>query len=126
MSKIWFKDFSLEDVKKIGRNTMLDHVGIELTEVGDDYLVGRMPVDQRTRQPFQFSMAPGIEKGDRLLLFGGGWRSATRDAAGQACGCRRRCRQGRGVRVQATALLVPLSAAARAGLVSSRLQIHLP
>lgn len=30
---------------------MGDHIGIEFTEVGDDYMVARMPVDHRTRQP---------------------------------------------------------------------------
>ena len=33
-----------------------NHIGhflhIEITEVGDDYLTGRMPVDERTRQPY--------------------------------------------------------------------------
>ena len=28
------------------------HIGIELTEAGSDWLAGRMPVDERTRQPF--------------------------------------------------------------------------
>lgn len=28
------------------------HLGIELTAVGPDWLEGRMPVDERTRQPF--------------------------------------------------------------------------
>lgn len=28
------------------------HLGIEITEKGDDYLVGRVPVDARTKQPF--------------------------------------------------------------------------
>ena len=28
------------------------HIGIELTEAGPDWLKGRMPVDSRTRQPF--------------------------------------------------------------------------
>ena len=28
------------------------HLGIELTEAGDDYLKGRMPVDERTVQPY--------------------------------------------------------------------------
>lgn len=28
-----------------------DHIGIEFTEVGDDYLTARMPVDHRTTQP---------------------------------------------------------------------------
>jgi len=30
----------------------IGHLGIEFTEVGADHLVGRMPVDHRTRQPF--------------------------------------------------------------------------
>jgi 1,4-dihydroxy-2-naphthoyl-CoA hydrolase len=29
-----------------------EHLGIELTEVGDDYITARMPVDHRTVQPF--------------------------------------------------------------------------
>ncbi|MBC6989283.1 MULTISPECIES: hotdog fold thioesterase [Hymenobacter] len=33
------------------RNTLGEHLGIELTEVGDKYIVGRMPVDRRTHQP---------------------------------------------------------------------------
>jgi 1,4-dihydroxy-2-naphthoyl-CoA hydrolase len=52
MSSIWFKEFTLAQVSDIARNTMVSHVGIEVTEIGDDYLRGRMPVDQRTRQPF--------------------------------------------------------------------------
>jgi 1,4-dihydroxy-2-naphthoyl-CoA hydrolase len=31
---------------------MVEHIGIEFTEVGDDYLKARMPVDHRTRQPY--------------------------------------------------------------------------
>jgi 1,4-dihydroxy-2-naphthoyl-CoA hydrolase len=30
---------------------MIDHLGIEMIEVGDDYLIARMPVDRRTVQP---------------------------------------------------------------------------
>ncbi len=52
MGKIWFKEFTLEQVNGLGRDTMISHVGIEVTEIGDDYLRGRMPVDQRTRQPY--------------------------------------------------------------------------
>ncbi len=33
-------------------NTLSGHLGIEFTEVGDDYIVARMPVDARTHQPF--------------------------------------------------------------------------
>ncbi|MDF2386430.1 hotdog fold thioesterase [Nostoc ellipsosporum NOK] len=31
---------------------MGEHLGIEWTEVGEDYLQARMPVDDRTRQPY--------------------------------------------------------------------------
>ena len=27
MSKIWFKDFTLETLRDIGKDTMLDHIG---------------------------------------------------------------------------------------------------
>ena len=40
MSKIWFRDFSLEQVNKVGRETMVSHVGIEVTDIGDDFLRG--------------------------------------------------------------------------------------
>ena len=34
------------------RVNLAQHLGIEFTELGDDFLRGRMPVDERTRQPF--------------------------------------------------------------------------
>lgn len=30
---------------------MMEHLGIEITEIGDKYLCGKMPVDHRTHQP---------------------------------------------------------------------------
>lgn len=42
---------TLERVKEWCKNTMIDHLGIEITEVGNDYLCGKMPVDPRTHQP---------------------------------------------------------------------------
>ena len=41
----------LAQLNDLCRNTLGAHLGIELTEVGDRLLVGRMPVDERTRQP---------------------------------------------------------------------------
>jgi 1,4-dihydroxy-2-naphthoyl-CoA hydrolase len=32
--------------------TMVDHLGIEFLEIGDDYVKARMPVDRRTIEPF--------------------------------------------------------------------------
>ena len=49
---IWFKDYTLAEMRPINEVNMLAHVGLELTEVGPDFLVGRMPVDARTQQPF--------------------------------------------------------------------------
>lgn len=50
---IWKTDFTLEALNRSGHQTMADHIGIEITERGDDYLVARMPVDHRTVQPFR-------------------------------------------------------------------------
>ena len=49
---IWKKPTSLPMINQTGANTAVSHLGIEFTEVGDDYLVARVPVDERTRQPF--------------------------------------------------------------------------
>lgn len=49
--KIWKTDLSLDIVTARNQNTMLSFLGIEFTEVGDDYLVARMPVNEKTRQP---------------------------------------------------------------------------
>lgn len=37
--------------KEICQNTMMEHLGIEYTEVGTDYVKAKMPVDHRTHQP---------------------------------------------------------------------------
>ncbi|MEP6747538.1 MAG: hotdog fold thioesterase [Bacteroidota bacterium] len=50
---IWFKkDLSLADIVSLGKGTMGEHIGIEWTEAGEDFLAARMPVDHRTRQPY--------------------------------------------------------------------------
>lgn len=50
---IWFKkDFSLADLSTMGKGTMGEHIGIEWSAVGEDFLSARMPVDHRTRQPY--------------------------------------------------------------------------
>ncbi len=41
----------LEQLNAMGENTMLAHLGIQITELGDDYICGTMPVDHRTHQP---------------------------------------------------------------------------
>ena len=42
-------------LKKINdkvKNTMVSTLGIEITDFGDQYILGKMPVDERTIQPF--------------------------------------------------------------------------
>lgn len=48
---IWKHKPTLEGLNGISENTLVDHIGIEFTEIGDDYLIAKMPVDQRTKQP---------------------------------------------------------------------------
>lgn len=36
------------------KNTMVEHLGIEYTEVGPDFITAKMPVDYRTHQPLGF------------------------------------------------------------------------
>ena len=49
---IWKKPIDLAETAKRSKNTALESLGIEITEVGDDFVQGRMPVDGRTKQPF--------------------------------------------------------------------------
>lgn len=49
---IWTRTPSLEFLSESSKNTAVDHMGIEYLEVGEDYVKGRMPVDERTVQPF--------------------------------------------------------------------------
>jgi len=44
-------EVSLETVNARHKDTMVDHLGIEIIEVGEDYMVAKMPVDHRTKQP---------------------------------------------------------------------------
>ncbi len=48
---IWFKPFSAEDLNAYQQQTLVSHLGIRYTEVGDDFISATMPVDQRTKQP---------------------------------------------------------------------------
>jgi 1,4-dihydroxy-2-naphthoyl-CoA hydrolase len=49
---IWRSLRSLEDLNSSRPGTMVEHIGIEFTEIGDDFIRGTMPVDGRTRQPY--------------------------------------------------------------------------
>jgi 1,4-dihydroxy-2-naphthoyl-CoA hydrolase len=42
---------SLSALNNMSANTMVAHLGIEFTAIGDDSIQARMPVDHRTHQP---------------------------------------------------------------------------
>lgn len=49
---IWKQSIDLETVNKWSGRTLMQALDIRITEIGDDYLRGTMPVDDRTRQPY--------------------------------------------------------------------------
>jgi len=49
---IWKQTADLETINALNANSMVEHLGMRITDVGDDYLRGTMPVDARTKQPF--------------------------------------------------------------------------
>ena len=48
---IWFDEFPLDLARRMAAGSIMEQLGIEVTEAGDDYLCGRMPVDRRTVHP---------------------------------------------------------------------------
>ncbi|MFB0995152.1 MAG: hotdog fold thioesterase [Porticoccaceae bacterium] len=52
MSSIWHHTPNPSLMDKMSEGTIDQHLGIKITEVGDDYLIGTMPADSRTFQPY--------------------------------------------------------------------------
>ena len=50
--RIWKQPVTVEHLHAIHKDTAPEHLGIEFLEVGNDFLRARVPVDQRTRQPY--------------------------------------------------------------------------
>ncbi|MEM9735723.1 MAG: hotdog fold thioesterase, partial [Pseudomonadota bacterium] len=48
---IWHQRPTLEALKQAHLGTLVDVMGIEYTDIGDDYLAGRMPAEPRNFQP---------------------------------------------------------------------------
>ena len=42
---------SVDQINQMGQNCMVGHLGIEVTEIGEDFIKAKMPVDERTKQP---------------------------------------------------------------------------
>jgi 1,4-dihydroxy-2-naphthoyl-CoA hydrolase len=49
---LWKQQATLDLVNGWSPNTMIANLGIRITDIGDDYLRGTMPVDARTLQPY--------------------------------------------------------------------------
>ena len=45
------KQVPLSVINGMNKNTLMEQLGIECVEIGKDYVISRMPVDQRTHQP---------------------------------------------------------------------------
>lgn len=48
---IWFREFTIDEIRALERDTMGEHIGIEVVKIGPDHLDARMPVGPRTVQP---------------------------------------------------------------------------
>lgn len=48
---IWKIPLTTDALNQRAFKSMSDHLGVEFIEIGDDFLVAKMPVDDRTRQP---------------------------------------------------------------------------
>lgn len=50
--RIWkVTDITVDALNQQSKGTLVEHLGIEMTELGDDFVKAKMPVDNRTRQP---------------------------------------------------------------------------
>ncbi|UII30522.1 hotdog fold thioesterase [Fulvivirga ulvae] len=45
-------ELTLDDINKMNKNTMMEHLGIEFTGIGPDFIIAKMPVDNRHHQPY--------------------------------------------------------------------------
>lgn len=63
MSNAWFKTPDIELMNQQMQNTACSNLGIEITEVGDNWVKGTMPADSRTFQPI------GLVHGGANVLF---------------------------------------------------------
>ena len=50
---IWKQDFNLELLEQTSKKTLAENLGITYTEIGPDFIIAKMPVDDRTVQPMR-------------------------------------------------------------------------
>ncbi len=49
---IWKQSIDLDRINAWNHNTLVEHLDMRVTEIGEDHVRGTMPVDARTKQPF--------------------------------------------------------------------------
>lgn len=49
---LWKHSTDLDHLNAWNAGSLVEHLGMRISEVGDDYVRGTMPVDARTKQPF--------------------------------------------------------------------------
>jgi len=49
---IWFREYDVKEINGRPKNHIGALLGIEFTEIGEDFVTARMPVDERTHQPY--------------------------------------------------------------------------
>jgi len=49
---VWRSLLTVQELNAGRDGTLVGHLGIEFTEIGEDFISGTMPVDGRTRQPY--------------------------------------------------------------------------
>lgn len=48
---IWARDYQLVELNRRGDNTLASFLGIEIIEIGDDFLLAQMPIIEKVKQP---------------------------------------------------------------------------
>ena len=49
---IWFREYNVQEINGRPKNHIGALLGIEFMEIGEDFVTARMPVDERTHQPY--------------------------------------------------------------------------
>ena len=52
MKRLFNPAITVEQLNRFSNNTLAENLGIEITQVGEDYIEAKMPVDRRTHQPY--------------------------------------------------------------------------
>lgn len=51
MASLFPDHVTVAEINQMGKNSLIAHLEIEFTEIGPDYLMAKMPVSDKTKQP---------------------------------------------------------------------------